>query len=100
MKYRLSTRKQNKTKIPLGAWISVFCESSVLSGRDLGDGPIPRPEESYRLWCIIMCDPEPSGMRRPWSPLGCCARGLKGCLLYVNHLTAVCCGDLLGFYTV
>jgi hypothetical protein len=29
----------------------------VLSGRGLCDGPIPRPEESYRLWClsVIKC---------------------------------------------
>jgi hypothetical protein len=24
----------------------------VLSGRDACDGPITRPEESYRLWCV------------------------------------------------
>jgi hypothetical protein len=24
----------------------------VLSGRGLCDGPISRPEESYRLWCV------------------------------------------------
>jgi hypothetical protein len=28
----------------------------VLSSRDLCDGPIPRPEESYRLWCVSECD--------------------------------------------
>jgi hypothetical protein len=28
------------------------CAVFVLSGRDLCDGPIPRPEESYRLWCV------------------------------------------------
>jgi hypothetical protein len=28
----------------------------VLSGRGLCDGPIPRPEESYRLWCVSECD--------------------------------------------
>jgi hypothetical protein len=27
----------------------------VLSGRGLCDGPIPRPEESYRLWCVCVC---------------------------------------------
>ena len=30
------------------------CECCVLSGRDLCDGPISRPEESYRLWCVIV----------------------------------------------
>jgi hypothetical protein len=28
----------------------------VLSGRGLCDGPIPRPEESYRLRCVLECD--------------------------------------------
>jgi hypothetical protein len=28
----------------------------VLSGRGLCNGPIPRPEESYRLWCVSECD--------------------------------------------
>jgi hypothetical protein len=34
----------------------VCCKCCVLSGRGLCDGPITRPEESYRLWCIIVCD--------------------------------------------
>jgi hypothetical protein len=34
----------------------VSCECRVLSGRGLCDGPIPRPEESYRLWCVSECD--------------------------------------------
>jgi len=38
----------------------------VLSGRGLCDEPITRPEESYRLWCVVVCDLETSGMRRPW----------------------------------
>jgi hypothetical protein len=28
----------------------------MLSGRGLCDRPIPRPEESYRLWCVSECD--------------------------------------------
>jgi len=28
----------------------------VLSGRGLCDELITRPEESYRLWCVVMCD--------------------------------------------
>jgi hypothetical protein len=34
----------------------VSCTVFVLSGRGLCDGPIPRPEESYRLWCVSVCD--------------------------------------------
>jgi len=34
------------------------CECFVLSGRGLCDELIARPEESYRLWCIIVYDLE------------------------------------------
>jgi hypothetical protein len=37
----------------------------VLSGRGLCDGLITRPEESYRLWCVVACDQETSKTRRP-----------------------------------
>ena len=30
----------------------------MLSGRGLCDEPITRPEESYRLWCVVVCDLE------------------------------------------
>ena len=39
---------------PSGAWISICCTCSILSVGHLCDGPIPLPEESYRLWCVIM----------------------------------------------
>jgi len=32
----------------------------VLSDRVLCDGLITRPEESYRLWCVVVCDLETS----------------------------------------
>ena len=38
----------------------VCCEYCVLSGRGLCDELITRPEESYRLWCVIVCDLETS----------------------------------------
>jgi hypothetical protein len=31
----------------------VCCECCVLSGRGLCDELISRPEESYRLWCVV-----------------------------------------------
>jgi hypothetical protein len=46
----------------------------VSSRTVLCDGPIPRPDESYRLWCVTVCDLEVSGMRQPQSALGCCPR--------------------------
>ena len=45
-------------RIPPGAWMSVCCECCVLSGRGLCDELITRPEESYRLWCLVVCDLE------------------------------------------
>jgi len=42
----------------------------VLSGRCLCDEPITRPEESYRLWRVVVYDLETSWMRRPWPAFG------------------------------
>jgi len=36
----------------------VCCECCVLSGRGLRDKLITRPEECYRLWCVVVCDLE------------------------------------------
>jgi len=38
--------------------MSVCCECCVLSGRGLCGELITRPEESYRLWCVVVCDLE------------------------------------------
>jgi len=43
-----------------GAWMSVCCECCVLSGRGLCEELITRQEESYRVWCVIVCDLETS----------------------------------------
>jgi hypothetical protein len=42
--------------IPPGAWMFVSCVCCLLSGRGLCDGLITRPEESYRMWRVIVCD--------------------------------------------
>jgi hypothetical protein len=42
----------------------VCCECCALSGRGLCDGLITRPEESYQLWRVVMCDQETSKTRR------------------------------------
>ena len=38
----------------------------MLSGRGLCDTLITRPEESYRLWCVVVCDLETSGIGAPY----------------------------------
>jgi len=55
--------------------MDVCCECCVLSGRGLCDELITRPEESYRLWCVVLCDLETSRMRKPRPPLGRSATG-------------------------
>ena len=57
--------------------MSVCCECCVLSGRGLCDELITRPGESYRIWCVIVCDLETSRMLSPWSALGRSAQKKK-----------------------
>ena len=47
--------QENVKKIPPGSWIFVC---SVLSDRGLCDELITRPEDSYRQWCVVVCDLE------------------------------------------
>ena len=53
-------------RIPPGAWMSavvsvVFCQVEVSS-----TGWITRPEESYRVWCVDVCDIDTSIMKSSW----------------------------------
>jgi hypothetical protein len=53
-------------RIPPVTWMSVSCKCCVLSGRGLCDGLVPRPEESYRLWCVWVWSWSPE----QWGGLG------------------------------
>ena len=44
----------------------VCCECCVLSGRGLCDELITCPEESYRLWCVVVCHLETSRICAPY----------------------------------
>ena len=72
-------------RIPSGAWMCVCCEFCVLSGRGLCDELITRPEESYWMWCFVLCDLENSWMRTPWSTGGYCAKREKDELCGLTH---------------
>ena len=61
-------------RIPPWAWMFVCCECCVLSGRGLCNELITRPEECYRLWCVVVCDLETSWMNRSWPNEGCRAK--------------------------
>ena len=64
---------------PTGAWTFVCCECWVLSGRGLCYELITRPEESYRLWRVVVCDLETS-KEEAKSPLnGCEYKPAMGC---------------------
>jgi hypothetical protein len=38
--------------------MDVCCECCVLLGKGLCDELITHPEESYRWWCVVVCDLE------------------------------------------
>ena len=71
-------------RIPPGAWVFVCCDCCVLSGRGLCYKLITGPEESYRLWCVVVCDLETSRMRRAWPASGSSATEKK-----INLLTLI-----------
>jgi hypothetical protein len=58
-------------RIPPGAWMSVCCECCVYCEL------ITRPEESYRLWRVAVCDLETTWMWRPWPTGGPSRQKLK-----------------------
>ena len=73
--------------------MSVCCECCVLlSGRDLCDELITRPEETYRLWCVIVCDLEnlvieetaPNQLR-----LSLNRRSVTGCICFMPLIVSV-----------
>ena len=51
----------------------------MLSGRGLCDELITRPEESYRLWCVVVGDQETSKMRSLKPATGLWKIQPKGC---------------------
>ena len=60
-----------------GAWVSLCCGCCVLSDRGLCDGLITRPEDSYRLWCVVVCYLEKTNLvnEEDQGPLGAyCAK--------------------------
>jgi len=80
------------------------CCVCLLSGRGLCVELITRPEESYRLWCVVVCDLETSWMRRLWPTGGggllrqqqtlvpcCCRIFMVTCrLIYLVPLQLIC----------
>jgi len=65
------------------------CECCMLSVRGLCDELITRPDESYRLWRVVVCDLETSRMWRPWPALGRGDKDIKKMLLYTRPYTNI-----------
>jgi len=68
---------------PPGEWMFVCCECCVRRADHSSRG-------SYRLWCVVVCDLETSGMRRPWPTLGRSATGKKKNKKYMCVCVCVC----------
>jgi len=58
-----------------------------LSGRGLCDELITRPEESYRLWCVVVCDLETSRIGAPFIYIYIYIYDIS--ILRVNDLTLI-----------
>ena len=74
-------------RIPPGAWMFVV---SIVCCRSLRDERITSPEESCRLWWVVVCDLGTSWMNRRWPKGGSCAKNkfLPACFCrYCGHLT-------------
>jgi hypothetical protein len=74
-------------RIPPGAGMFICCECCALSDRGLCEELITHPEESYWLWCVVVCDLETWWMRRPWPTGSCRAKNKQNsqrviCILY------------------
>jgi hypothetical protein len=78
-----------RVRIPPGTWMSFSCECCMLSGIGLCDELITRPEKSYWLWCVVVCELETSWMRRPWPTGRSCEKKKKKSLLSVGLDNAV-----------
>ena len=73
--------------IPSGAWTFVCCECCVSTDGGLCDELITRPEDSYRVWCVVVRDLETSWMRRPCPLGGCRAKYKLTKHYYYDHTT-------------
>jgi len=86
-------------RIPPRAWMFACCECCVLSGRGLWDGLITRPEESYRLWGVVVCDQETSKTRRLKPAIGLWEYNHSGLWRQENKQTNMCTLHSLHIYT-
>ena len=56
----------------------------MLSGRGLCDELITRPEEFYRLWCVVVCDLENPHIEEAMTCVGSQRHSKKKIYIYIN----------------
>ena len=61
-----NTRHSQQTDIHALRWDSNPRSQQVRGQRPLTCSPAPRPEESYQLWCVVVCDLETSRIGAPY----------------------------------
>jgi len=61
----------------------------VLSGRGFCDELITRPEESYRLWCVVVCDLENLKNGEAMTRVGSQRHKKRKTYVYI-HLSRLC----------
>ena len=76
-------------RIPQGAWMFIWCECCVFAGRGLCDELITRPEESYRLWCVVVCDLENFKNEEAMTRIGSQRHSKKKKPLFFCHLANI-----------
>jgi hypothetical protein len=64
----------------------VCCECCVLSGTGLCDELITRPEESYQLWCVVVCNLENLKNEEAMTRAGSQRHSKKKSLLHVSTI--------------
>jgi hypothetical protein len=81
-------------QIPLEIWMSIPCECWVLYSRGLWNELLTCPEETYRLWCVVVCDLKTSWMGKTWPSLGRSAAGKTNTIwpkcMFTSHYDVSC----------
>jgi len=79
-------------RIPPGLRKFVCCDCCVLSSRGLCDKLITHPQDSYRLWCVVVCGLETLWMRRTWLTVGgpLCQKKISIHCELKHYITAEC----------
>jgi hypothetical protein len=62
----------------LRLWVRILSGARMFVSCVYSDGMITHPEQSYRMWCIFVCDLETSIMNRLWPTLGGSAKKKGG----------------------